>query len=269
LDELARRSVKEEGVDKPASFDATLADGHYQLVIVVDFIERLAWNGDEFELGGVRFQAKGAHEHDAWQASSGFLLYKSRPLIEDYARFWATRPGFHATNLFELGVWEGGGTVFWFEWLQPEKHVAVDALDREDSPHFREYVDGRGLSDRIRTHWRVDQADREKLLQIAAAEFFGPLDLVIDDASHELERTQSSYETLFPLLRPGGLYVIEDWNWGLIPAFVEDPANQQWVAERTPPTRMVVDLLEQVGGGGGLEMASLTVFHNFAVIEKR
>lgn len=46
-----------------------------------------------------------------------------------------------------------------------------------------------------------------------AAELAGqPLDLVIDDASHLLNETRASFETLFPLLGPGGLYVIEDWN---------------------------------------------------------
>ena len=44
-------------------------------------------------------------------------------------------------------------------------------------------------------------------------EFGGePLDLVIDDASHVLGPTRSSFESLFPHLRPGGTYLIEDWN---------------------------------------------------------
>ncbi len=36
--------------------------------------------------------------------------------------------------------------------------------------------------------------------------------MVIDDCSHQLAATRSSFETLFPRLRHGGLYVIEDWN---------------------------------------------------------
>ena len=39
------------------------------------------------------------------------------------------------------------------------------------------------------------------------------LDLVVDDASHTYEETRSSFEFLFPLLSPGGIYVIEDWSW--------------------------------------------------------
>jgi hypothetical protein len=46
-----------------------------------------------------------------------------------------------------------------------------------------------------------------------AHEFSAPLDLVIDDASHIYGPTKASFQALFPLLRPGGLYLIEDWAW--------------------------------------------------------
>ncbi len=39
-----------------------------------------------------------------------------------------------------------------------------------------------------------------------------PLDLVTDDASHLLDLTRISFETLFPRIRPGGVFIIEDWN---------------------------------------------------------
>ena len=38
------------------------------------------------------------------------------------------------------------------------------------------------------------------------------IDLVIDDASHRLAETRSSFESLFPHVRPGGLFIIEDWR---------------------------------------------------------
>ncbi|MBL8502980.1 MAG: hypothetical protein JNL78_06040 [Rhodocyclaceae bacterium] len=39
------------------------------------------------------------------------------------------------------------------------------------------------------------------------------VDLVIDDASHASFHQQLALKTLFPCLRPGGLYVIEDLHW--------------------------------------------------------
>jgi hypothetical protein len=66
---------------------------------------------------------------------------------------------------------------------------------------------------RVTTHYGVDQEDRQRMNEIMAAEFPDGLDLVIDDASHRYEPTKSSFETVFPFLRPGGIFVIEDWSW--------------------------------------------------------
>ena len=41
----------------------------------------------------------------------------------------------------------------------------------------------------------------------------------MDDASHTYEETKASFEFLFPLLRPGGIYVMEDWNWAHHPNY--------------------------------------------------
>jgi tetratricopeptide (TPR) repeat protein len=60
-----------------------------------------------------------------------FAFYKTRPLVEQYQRFWASiaqRP----RRVLEVGIWDGGSTAFWFEYFQPRKHVAVDLLERGD-----------------------------------------------------------------------------------------------------------------------------------------
>jgi hypothetical protein len=41
----------------------------------------------------------------------------------------------------------------------------------------------------------------------------------VDDASHTYEETRTSFEFLFPLLSPGGIYVIEDWSWAHHPDY--------------------------------------------------
>ena len=51
------------------------------------------------------------------------------------------------------------------------------------------------------------QADLER----AAAQ--GPFDLIIDDGSHASFHQQLAFKVLFPQLRPGGLYIIEDLQW--------------------------------------------------------
>ena len=65
----------------------------------------------------------------------------------------------------------------------------------------------------MRPFYGVDQADRSRLREILTSEFGdATIDLVIDDASHLFNESRVSFEVLFPRVRPGGAYVIEDWR---------------------------------------------------------
>ena len=55
--------------------------------------------------------------------------------------------------------------------------------------------------------------NKEGTLMAARANFPKGIDLVVDDASHLYEQTKATFAMLFPLVRPGGNYVIEDWSW--------------------------------------------------------
>jgi hypothetical protein len=39
----------------------------------------------------------------------------------------------------------------------------------------------------------------------------GTFDLIVDDASHEGFKTRRTFDLLWPLVNPGGYYVVEDW----------------------------------------------------------
>ena len=57
---------------------------------------------------------------------------------------------------------------------------------------------------------RGDMSDRNDLLRLAQ---YGHFDIIIDDASHASHHQQIALGCLFPYLRPGGIYAIEDMNW--------------------------------------------------------
>jgi predicted O-methyltransferase YrrM len=138
-----------------------------------------------------------------------FLVEKPRWLLEQYVDLLAMlRP----RNIFEIGIRHGGSTVFLSTLAMPEKYVAIDLADHS-LQSFGEWLRNGPLKDQVVAHFGVDQSDGTTLRSIAAEEFDGaPLDLVIDDASHILAPTRATFEALFPRLRPGGVYVIEDWE---------------------------------------------------------
>ena len=164
-----------------------------------------------------------------------FWLFKERPLIEHYvALVEELQPRF----IFELGIYQGGSTAFLNEFARPERLVAID-LEPPRRPEFHKYLEDEG-TECVRIHEGVDQADRRRLAQIAREEFGEhPLDLVIDDCSHLYEPSRASFNELFPRLRPGGVYVIEDWRWAHTVLDAEQP-DGMW-PEEVPLSRLAFE----------------------------
>jgi hypothetical protein len=166
------------------------------------------WGDDEtFDIAGVEFRASLVNRFAS--SSSKFLLVKPRHMIERYREVLAS---LQPKRILELGIYQGGSAAFFTLLCQPQRLVAVD-IKVDPTVGLERFIDERGLRDRLSTHYSFDQADGPRLHRLVAAEFGGePLDLVVDDASHRLGPTRSSFNALFPHLRPGGVYVIEDWS---------------------------------------------------------
>lgn len=226
--------------------------------------ENLVWQEDRMLMDGLVFRLQ-HFTRDDWELGDDcFLFYKTRELVDQYEKFFADRKTFRAQNIFELGLWDGGSAAFWFERFQPKKHVGVDLQPRQDSEYFRRYTKSRGLTDRLKTYWATNQADAGKLRTIVNREFDGPLDLIIDDASHIYEPTKRSFECLFPLLRPGGLYIIEDWAWEHWKELYTPSAA---LAKESGLTDLVCELVQATGTSTTL-IKSLTTYQGFTVVER-
>jgi SAM-dependent methyltransferase len=167
-----------------------------------------------------------------------FWLFKERPLVERYVELVEElRP----RHIFELGIFQGGSTAFLFELARPVVLVAIDQRPpRGDA--MANYLSGMNVGPALRIYDDVDQADRLRLAQIAEEAFGdGPLDFVIDDCSHLYEPSKNSFNELFPRLRSGGVYVIEDWRWahGLLDG--EEPGVLY--PDEVPLSRLLFEIL--------------------------
>ena len=131
-------------------------------------------------------------------------------LPEHVARYEALLADLERPNILEVGMAYGGSMVWLNEVAKPRRLVGVD-INVEPIARLEDYIAERG-SPTVSSHYGVDQSDRATIRAIAMEQFDGPLDLVIDDASHEYRPSLSLFETVFPLLRPGGIYVLEDWR---------------------------------------------------------
>lgn len=108
----------------------------------------------------------------------------------------------------EVGIAGGGSLTMW------QQLFPLGTVCGVDSAPEGTLIDGvRGT----RTHWPEgtlqllsEQTDPE--LPGRLREVHPQWDLIVDDASHEGTATTRTFELLWPLVRPGGYYVVEDWN---------------------------------------------------------
>lgn len=119
-----------------------------------------------------------------------------RAYEEFFGRFKGKNP-----VVLEIGVRGGGGIELFHKYF--EDHCQIYGVDMEERVH--------------RIHKKYpqtpifigDQAD--PVFMRSVAESIGkPIDMVLDDGGHFMHQQIRSFETLFPFLRDGGVYVIED-----------------------------------------------------------
>jgi predicted O-methyltransferase YrrM len=140
--------------------------------------------------------------------ASVLQVFKSRVLIEQLVDLVArVRP----RRILELGIYRGGSVGLIACLCAPQKMVAVDLSDAPVE-RLTQFLDRQDLTATVVPYYGVDQADRARVSRILDTEFdTEPLDFVIDDASHLYGPSLHSFELIFPRLRAGGVYVIEDW----------------------------------------------------------
>jgi len=162
-----------------------------------------------FEIDGHRFEFADPFENVAASSPEAPFVLKTRRQLDNYVELLAGRS---VRNVVELGIDRGGSAIFLDKLLRPQRLVAVD-LRAVPPPALEHYLQAPGRKDVIRAHYGVDQSDKARLGAILD-EAFGdePIDLVIDDASHVYGPTVASFEAIFPRLREGALYVVEDWD---------------------------------------------------------
>ncbi|MGQ0833133.1 MAG: class I SAM-dependent methyltransferase [Microthrixaceae bacterium] len=243
----------------------------------------LTWLGQHhLRLGGCEFYCA----YPLKDLPEGHLpVMKTRSEVEGYAQL--ASEGDQA-RIVELGIHSGGSTALLRELFRPERLVAVE---RDDAPvaALERYIADWRLEDVVRPQYGVDQSDRARLTEILDEEFGDdPLDLVVDDASHQYDETLASFEVLFPRLRPGGRFVIEDWRWQHELAAAMSAAREAGgeAAERlasslkaamaarpdvvdlrpTPFSHLVLELV--LARACGDEVANLTIGSTWLVIER-
>jgi hypothetical protein len=138
-------------------------------------------------------------------ADNQFILVKNQGCLDFYRNWAFEKP----RTIMELGMFEGGSMVFLDKIFSPSRLVGLD-IRRQPIAALEAYKQSRP---HIKTYYGRSQ-DGPETLQAARENFPDGIDLVVDDASHKYPQTKAAFAMLFPLLKAGGQYVIEDWACG-------------------------------------------------------
>lgn len=113
----------------------------------------------------------------------------------------------HPIRFLEIGIWHGGSIPMWRKYFHPDSHLVFVDIN----PDCKNHADD-GTFVEI-----GDQSDKEFLSKLA--EKHGPFDVIVDDGGHKMTQQITSFESLWPHIKKGGLYMVEDVHTSYWPGF--------------------------------------------------
>jgi cephalosporin hydroxylase len=210
----------------------------------------------QFKIGNINFEYSG--EYNRKSTVENIAILKKKDVIEYYSTLL---PRDAPVTIFEIGVLEAGSAIA-LAAMNPQARVV--GIDFTFKPHLDDIIAAHGLSDRIHLYHKVEQQNESRLRGILATESCGkPIDLVVDDASHMYGPSRESFEVLFPYLKRGGHYIIEDWNWAHFPGVYQ---TSKW-NDQPALTNLVFELI-MLAGSNSPDIERITISGISAVVTK-
>ena len=96
--------------------------------------------------------------------------------------------------LVEIGVYQGDGMRLFQEYYPKARIIGIDLLPRPE-----------GLEDHFEYHQMAQESP-------SVADVCADADIVVDDCGHNPVHTQQTFDLVWPRLKVGSVYFIEDWT---------------------------------------------------------
>lgn len=127
----------------------------------------------------------------------GPVVHKWHHYLPIYERYFSPYRN-RKLKFLEIGVSKGGSLSLWRKYFGLE--ATIFGIDIDQGCAVLNGPDGQV---------RIGSQDDPDFLKKVVKEM-GGVDIVLDDGSHFSKHIRSSFNTLFPLLEEGGIYMIED-----------------------------------------------------------
>lgn len=104
-------------------------------------------------------------------------------------------------NFLEIGFKKGSSAKMWEKYFTNANLHFIDI-----NKSFLETY-GKQMSNRVKLHL-IDQSNAMDLREFGQR--YGKFDIIIDDGGHTMNQQITSFKSLFPYVKPGGVYIVED-----------------------------------------------------------
>lgn len=133
-------------------------------------------------------------------------------LHHHYTRYYERHLPAKTISLLEIGAFKGASLRMWKE-LYPDSQIACFDLFIDPDNISKEDVESLGVT--------AYQGNQEYVSDLEKIE--GEFDVIIEDGSHRSDHQIITFETLWPKVKSGGMYVVEDLHccydpfyWGTV-----------------------------------------------------
>lgn len=162
--------------------------------------KKFKFNFDEASDVKKDIQEKYGHDSDLLEffaTNKDVIVHKWHHYIPLYDRYFSSFRG-QKIRFLEIGVSKGGSLQMW------RKYFGDDAIifGIDINPDCEKF---NGLAGQVRIGSQTDEIFLESVVKE-----MGGVDIVLDDGSHHMEHIPATLKFLFPHLRYGGIYMIED-----------------------------------------------------------
>jgi hypothetical protein len=193
-------------------------------------------------------------------SNEGHQVHKWLHYLDAYDRFFAPYRG-KSVNVLEIGVSKGGSLDMWRRYFGPE--ATIFGIDIDPACAHRVTAPNQV---------RIGSQDDVAFLKRVFLEM-GEIDIIIDDGSHVGRHQIVSFETLFPLLKNGGVYAIEDLHTAYWPG--EWEGGYQRPGTAIEHLKLIVDDMHSYYHDKGAKTAaggwahSICFYDSITFVEKR
>lgn len=125
---------------------------------------------------------------------------------EVYSRYFAPLRD-KPIKFLEIGIYKGSSVKMWEEYLpKAELHFMDITLERVE--YFSK-----------RSQYHIHDQENVKELEHFAQKTGGNFDVILDDGGHTMKQQINSFIALFPHVKSGGMYIIEDLHTSYWPSY--------------------------------------------------